>query len=148
MDASRRAVMMGVGGVGLMAVLAACSGYGQPNAGAAAPASQAPSSPAGDAPAAGGGAGLAKTSDIPEGGGKIFADQKVVVVQPAAGQFRAFSATCTHQGCTVDSVESGMINCPCHGSMFNLDGTVMGGPATKPLPEVQIKVEGDTISLA
>ncbi|SDL22714.1 Rieske [2Fe-2S] domain-containing protein [Nonomuraea jiangxiensis] len=48
----------------------------------------------------------------------------------------------------MDNVSGGMINCPCHGSMFNLDGTVMGGPATRPLPQVQIKVDGDTISLA
>ncbi|WP_090943814.1 ubiquinol-cytochrome c reductase iron-sulfur subunit [Nonomuraea jiangxiensis] len=106
------------------------------------------SAPAGDGAGGGDGAGLARTADIPEGGGKIFADRKIVVVQPTAGEFRAFSATCTHQGCTVDNVSGGMINCPCHGSMFNLDGTVMGGPATRPLPQVQIKVDGDTISLA
>jgi Rieske Fe-S protein len=127
-----------------MTVLVACGGGGQDgDADTARPGSEAP------APSTGkGGTSLARTADIPEGGGKIFADRKIIVVQPTAGRFRAFSAVCTHQGCVVDDVSSGMINCPCHGSMFNLDGTVMGGPATKPLPEVRIKVDGDTISLA
>jgi Rieske Fe-S protein len=128
-----------------MTVLAACTGHGMHSgADMAAHMSEASAAPAAQA----GGGALAKTADIPEGGGKIFADRKIVVVQPVAGRFRAFSATCTHQGCTVDNVTGGMINCPCHGSMFDLDGTVMGGPATKPLPEVRIKVDGDTISLA
>jgi Rieske Fe-S protein len=124
-----------------MTVLSACTGHGMHMAAHTSEASAAPAAQA-DSRA------LAKTADIPEGGGKIFADRKIVVVQPVAGRFRAFSATCTHQGCTVDNVTGGMINCPCHGSMFNLDGTVMGGPATEPLPEVGIKVDGDTISLA
>ncbi|MGA5552513.1 Rieske (2Fe-2S) protein [Streptomyces pseudogriseolus] len=99
--------------------------------------------------AAGGGTPLASTADIPEGGGKVFADQKVVVVQPSAGEFKAYSATCTHQGCAVKSVSDGLINCPCHNSNFSVaDGSVSSGPATKPLPEVRITVDGDSITLA
>ncbi|MBE1585399.1 ubiquinol-cytochrome c reductase iron-sulfur subunit [Nonomuraea angiospora] len=133
-----------------MTVLAACAGNGETSADAG-PSASRTSAPAGDtatSPAAKSSAILAKTSDIPKEGGKVFPDQKVVVVQPSAGKFRAYSAVCTHRGCTVSDVSSGMINCPCHGSMFWLDGKVMGGPATKPLPEVPIKVDGDTISLA
>ncbi len=97
----------------------------------------------------GGGTQLASTADIPEGGGKVFADQKVVVVQPSAGEFKAYSATCTHQGCAVKSVSDGLINCPCHNSNFSVaDGSVSSGPATKPLPEVRITVDGDSITLA
>lgn len=147
---SRRAAIVGVGGAGLMTVLAACAGSGQTSAGIGSSGSRA-SAPAaggtGTPPATRAGTVLARTTDIPKEGGKVFPDQKVVVVQPSAGEFRAFSAVCTHQGCTVSDVSSGMINCPCHGSMFWLDGKVMGGPATKPLPEVAIKVDGDTISL-
>jgi Rieske Fe-S protein len=92
---------------------------------------------------------LAKTSEIPVGGGKIFKDEKVVVTQPKKGEFKAFSDICTHQGCQVTSVSGGTINCPCHGSKFNItDGSVANPPANKPLPEKQIKVSGDSIQLA
>lgn len=92
---------------------------------------------------------LAKTSEIPVGGGKIFKDEKVVVTQPKEGEFKAFSDICTHQGCQVTSVSDGTINCPCHGSKFNIaDGSVANPPAAKPLPEKQIRVSGDSIELA
>ncbi|MER6288365.1 Rieske (2Fe-2S) protein [Streptomyces sviceus] len=92
---------------------------------------------------------LAKTSEIPVGGGKIFKDENVVVTQPKKGEFKAFSDICTHQGCQVTSVSGGTINCPCHGSKFNItDGSVANPPANRPLPEKQIKVSGDSIELA
>ncbi|MFD0314061.1 Rieske (2Fe-2S) protein [Streptomyces flavalbus] len=92
---------------------------------------------------------LAKTSDIPVSGGKVFKAEKVVVTQPAEGEFKAFSSTCTHQGCTVAEVADGTINCPCHGSRFRIeDGSVAHPPATKPLPEKQITVDGNSIHLA
>jgi Rieske Fe-S protein len=92
---------------------------------------------------------LAKTTDIPVGGGKVFKDQKVVVTQPTAGDFKAFSAVCTHQGCTVGSVSNGTINCPCHGSKFKVgDGSVAHGPASDPLPSQSITVTGTNITLA
>ncbi len=73
----------------------------------------------------------------------------MVVTQPSAGEFKAFSATCTHQGCAVKSVSDGVINCPCHNSNFSIaDGSVQSGPATKPLPSVAITVSGDSITLA
>ncbi|MER6383692.1 Rieske (2Fe-2S) protein [Streptomyces sp. NPDC001250] len=96
-----------------------------------------------------GGAALAKTSDIPEGGGKIFKDHGVVVTQPTAGTFKAFSAKCTHQGCAVGSVTGGAIVCPCHNSHFSVaDGSVKQGPATQPLPPEKITVSGEDIKLA
>ncbi|MGW1284021.1 Rieske (2Fe-2S) protein [Streptomyces sp. NPDC002586] len=96
-----------------------------------------------------GGAALAKTSDIPEGGGKIFKDHGVVVTQPTAGTFKAFSAKCTHQGCAVGSVTGGAIVCPCHNSHFSVaDGSVKQGPATQPLPAEKITVSGEDIKLA
>ena len=92
---------------------------------------------------------LATTSSIPVGGGTVFADKDVVVTQPTAGEFKAFSATCTHQGCKVKSVADGVIVCPCHGSKFAIaDGAVTAGPAKSPLPEKSVSVEGDSIVLA
>ncbi|MFD7981739.1 Rieske (2Fe-2S) protein [Streptomyces sp. NPDC059071] len=112
----------------------------------------APSSAAGSPPAASASSGrpaLAKTSEIPVGGGTVFKDAKVVVTQPAQGEFKAFSAVCTHQGCLVDKVADGTIDCPCHGSRYRIaDGSVAAGPAPRPLPAEQIDVSSGTITLA
>jgi Rieske Fe-S protein len=93
-------------------------------------------------------AGLASTGDIPVGGGAVFQAEQVVITQPSPGEFRAYSAVCTHQGCIVNDVVGGTINCNCHGSKFGLDGSVTQGPASAPLPAVAVKVTGDQISLA
>ena len=89
---------------------------------------------------------IAKTSDVPVGSGVIVGE--VVVTQPVAGDFKGFSAKCTHKGCTVNKVADGTIDCPCHGSKYNLDGTVANGPATKPLESRAILVQGDSIVMA
>lgn len=92
---------------------------------------------------------VASTSDIPVGGGKIFAEYDLVVTQPTAGTFTAFSATCTHQGCLVATVEGGTINCPCHGSRFAItDGSVTNGPAFRPLPAKEVTAIGTSIKIA
>ncbi|RSD21403.1 Rieske (2Fe-2S) protein [Amycolatopsis eburnea] len=99
--------------------------------------------------AAPGGTSLGAAADIPVGGGKVFADRQVVVTQPVAGTFAAFSAVCTHQGCTVDTVANGTIDCPCHGSKFKIaDGSVANGPAAQPLPKKAVTVTGGKITLA
>ena len=95
-----------------------------------------------------GGVALAKTADIPVGSGKIFAKKGVVVTQPTKGKFVAFSTVCTHQGCAVEKIADGTINCLCHGSKFKIaDGSVADGPAPKPLPAKQIKVSKGSIKL-
>ncbi|MER7520582.1 Rieske (2Fe-2S) protein [Streptomyces sp. NPDC126499] len=107
------------------------------------------STPAGPTSPASPGRALARTSEIPVGGGKVFKEEKVVVTQPSAGDFKAFSAVCTHQGCIVGKVADGTIDCPCHGSRFRVaDGSVAAGPATRPLPTETINVSADTITLA
>ena len=89
---------------------------------------------------------LAATADVPVGGGVILPAAKVVITQPAQGEFKAFDSICTHQQCPVTNVEQKTINCQCHGSRFSIeDGSVKAGPAQAPLPEIPIKVEGDSI---
>ncbi|MFI8171455.1 Rieske (2Fe-2S) protein [Streptomyces sp. NPDC085931] len=148
---ARRTVVAAAGAAGLAVALTACGGSDDGSSGSADSSGTAQGDQgAGSTPSSGGGGGaLASTADIPEGGGKVFADQKVVVTQPTAGEFKAFSATCTHQGCAVKSIADGVINCPCHNSNFSItDGSVKSGPATKPLPEMKITVAGDSITLA
>ncbi len=129
----------------MTAVLAACSTYGKKPeaAGESSTTPAAPSASGGTAaPAA---KAIAKTSDVPVGSGVIVGE--VVVTQPSAGVFKGLSAKCTHKGCTVDKVADGTIDCPCHGSKFNLDGTVANGPAQEPLAVENITVQGDSIML-
>lgn len=87
-------------------------------------------------------------TDVPVGGGKIYADSKIVVTQPTAGQYMAFSAVCTHAGCAVTSVADKQIGCPCHGSKFGIaDGKVEGGPAPKPLPGYKVAVQNGNLTV-
>lgn len=140
---ARRTVVSAAGGMGVVAVLTACGGGTDDKAGGSGGTTGAADGGAGGA----GGGPIAKTADIPVGGGKVFADQGVVITQPTAGEFKAFSSKCTHQGCAVSGVSDGVISCPCHQSLFDAsDGSVKGGPAPSPLPPAPIKVEGDSIT--
>ncbi|MGW1672169.1 Rieske (2Fe-2S) protein [Streptomyces sp. NPDC002324] len=134
---STRRTVLATGAAGTAALLMGCGGdEGGDTAERSSP---------GDT-AADGGEELAKTADIPVGGGKIFDEQKIVVTQPAEGDFKAFSAVCTHMGCIVSSVSDGTIDCACHGSKFKVaDGAVVHGPATEPLPAEKITVAGNSI---
>ncbi|MGF1428022.1 Rieske (2Fe-2S) protein [Kitasatospora sp. LaBMicrA B282] len=169
---TRRVVLCGAGGAAAL-VLAGCSssgsmgsdasaagaptgsgaGMGTPSAGMGAPstgmgtpgASMTPSGAA-SAGSTASGTVLGKAADVPVGGGTVFADAKVVVTQAAAGQYKAFSAVCTHRGCTVSQVAGGKIMCPCHGSEFKIeDGSVAKGPATAALASVPVKVQNGTL---
>jgi Rieske Fe-S protein len=149
---SRRALLAGVGAVGAAVVLSGCGDDDDKGAENSAPTSGGPGATgAGDA---GGGnrdstAPLARTTDIPVGGGTILAAKGVVITQPKAGEFKAFDPICTHQGCPVSNVDGGTINCTCHQSKFSIeDGSVKAGPAPRPLAAKNIKVTGDQITLA
>jgi len=118
----------------------ATSSASRPAAGPTVASSPAAATPAGTVVAA---------STIPVGGGIVLDSAPVVVTQPKAGQFKAFSAVCTHAGCTVAGVQSGVIVCPCHGSTFSItDGSVQGGPAPTALPEVKVTVSGSNVVVA
>lgn len=133
----RQRFIAGAGMAAAATALAACS-----SGGSAAPpvASQ---TPGGTAPAAADPKSLTTTAEVPVGSGVIV--DGVVVTQPAAGDFKAFTAICTHRSCKLSEVADGLIDCPCHGSKFHLDGTVAAGPAAEPLAAVPISVDGDSI---
>jgi nitrite reductase/ring-hydroxylating ferredoxin subunit len=143
-DPTRRAFVRGICGTVYAAALAGC-GDGHRSAAPAAPGPGTPprpTAPTGTEPA------LVATSDIPVGGGKIFPNHRLVVTRPAAGDLRAFTAICTHDGCTLTAVADATINCPCHGSRFAItDGAVVMGPATRALTSRTIRVQGDSIIL-
>lgn len=89
---------------------------------------------------------LAALADIPAGGGLILDDARIVLTRAEDGEVLAFSATCTHQGCTVSSIEQGLIVCPCHLSRFDLaTGAPVSGPARRPLPPVAVEVTGEEV---
>ncbi len=137
-----------------MPLLAACGDDGGDTASDDATTQQTTSSPPADAAttetadgatsAAAG--GLVAAADVPVGGGVVIADESLVVTQPTAGKFQGYSAICTHQSCLVTKVADGKIQCPCHGSSFNVsDGSVAGGPAPSPLSKVTLTVDGDQV---
>ena len=155
--ASRRALLAGACAA-CAAALAGCARYDSNNGGGiagGAPAQSGASAQSSTGSSAAGPASpnapavLASTTDIPVGGGKILPGQKIVITQPHAGSFDAFTAVCTHQGCLVATVSGGTINCPCHGSKFSIaDGGVKGGPAPKSLPTENVTVKNGNIVLS
>lgn len=132
---TRRNVLLGVAATGVaVPVLAACGSSGSTV----------------DKTSTSGEPTTIKESDIPVGGGRIYPDQQLVVTQPTAGEFKAFSAICTHQGCTVNDVSGGFIKCPCHGSMFAI---ATGKPtadsfAKAPLPEKKVVESGTNLTVS
>ncbi|WP_281898237.1 Rieske (2Fe-2S) protein [Phytohabitans aurantiacus] len=149
-----RRTVLAAGAVGTVGLVAAC---GSDDSGDSASTSSGSTTPTAAAPSASSSAdsgstgsnALASTSEIPVGSGKIFEDEKVVITQPTEGDFKCFSAVCTHQGCLVSKVDSDAITCTCHQSTFSLkDGSVLGGPAKSALPAADITVSGTSISLA
>ncbi len=157
---TRRRALAGAATVGVgVPLLAACGDDGSSTATdpSPSPTSSAPepsattTAPSGDAGSAEAPAadGLVATADVPVGGGVVLQGEELVVTQPSAGEFKAFTAVCTHQGCLVGSVTGGEIVCPCHNSMFDIsDGSVLGGPATAALAEVAVSVSGDQVQRA
>ncbi|WP_436891083.1 Rieske (2Fe-2S) protein [Nocardiopsis dassonvillei] len=136
---SRRAALGAAAAAAAVAGAAACSG--PPETGGAPPS---PSPSPGTDPAPSPEESVATVDEVPVGGGVVLAGVAVVVTQPEAGEFRAFSTACTHEGCPVDEVAGGEIVCPCHGSRFSIaDGSPTEGPATDPLEEYTVTVTGE-----
>jgi nitrite reductase/ring-hydroxylating ferredoxin subunit len=143
---SRRAVFGGALGVGIgVPLLAACGSDSEDSSAGGDTGS------GGDSGGETGGGttssgGIGKTSEVPVGGAKIFKAEKVMVSQPTEGEFRAFSAVCTHQSCAITKLDGDEIECTCHFSRFSIkDGSVTKEPADKPLPELKVTVSGDEL---
>jgi Rieske Fe-S protein len=156
--ATRRCVLLGAGVLGAAGVLTACSttpvpydanDAGQtPGTDTATPAATPSAAASGAASTGQSGTLLGEAAAIPVGGGMIYTSAKVVVTQPTAGEYKAFSAVCTHVGCLCNQVADGTIDCPCHGSKFKItDGSVVTGPAPSPLSTASITVSDGKILL-
>lgn len=130
---TRRGVLATGTGIAALPALAACGDE-------TAPVESAPAAPRT-------GTALVDVADVPVGGCAVVQDHKVVVTQPSEGEFKAFSAVCTHQGCLVSSSSDGVIPCTCHGSDFSLtDGSVIKGPAKEPLAEVSVEARDGVVT--
>jgi Rieske Fe-S protein len=148
---SRRTVLRGVvaaGAIGMATpLLAGCGGgsSSSPDGGGTTLGESDPGSSG-----AGAGTKLVATSEVPVGSGKILTGPKIVVTQPTQGDYKAFTAVCTHLGCTVGSISDGFIICPCHGSHYAIATGVPtpDSPAKAPLAPIDIKVKGSEIDLA
>lgn len=143
---SRRAVITtGAGAAAGLGLLAACGSNG--GSGAATPATTAATATTaagtgGTAGGSGSSAAIVALSSISVGQAvaATLNGSPIVVSRPTDTSAAAFSAICTHQGCTVN-VNGATLNCPCHGSEFNaLTGAVERGPATQALPSVPVTV--------
>lgn len=89
------------------------------------------------------GQALSSTADVPLNSGKVVGDTLITQRQP--GVFDAFVSRCTHAGCVLPGVDGDTIVCPCHGSRFALNGTVLRGPAMEPLVPVEVRVHSGLI---
>jgi cytochrome b6-f complex iron-sulfur subunit len=133
---SRRQVVVAVPGAAGLALLVAACGSGSSGSQAGA---------GGD-----GGGGSLQLSAVPVGSAVAAKDasgKPVVVARPAQDRVVAFSAVCTHMGCTVAPAGT-TLKCPCHGSAFDATtGAVLNGPASRPLPSVSVRVDGGSVVL-
>ncbi|MFM1994491.1 MAG: hypothetical protein RLZZ610_8 [Actinomycetota bacterium] len=135
---SRRGVIASAVGASAVVALSACS----PEI------TDLGSTPAPKAPSTSEPVVVAKTSDIPIGSGKKFDVEGVpiLVTQPRAGEFRAFSAVCTHAGFVMSNVANSEIKCDNHGAVYSADdGSVLSGPAPRALGKITVTVEGDDV---
>lgn len=148
---SRRQVIAGVGASAL--ALAGCAPTEQPEAGqppAAEPSgSSPPPSGSSQPPSASSEASATLTplEDVKVGEAVLVKSDagEVLVCRTADQEAVAFSAICTHKGCTVEPAVKELL-CPCHGSRFNMaDGAVLGGPAEAPLAKVEVHVKDGNV---
>lgn len=81
-----------------------------------------------------------------DGYNQIIERRSIFLVRTGESQVLAIDSTCTHLGCRVswDSDEQ-LIKCPCHGGIYDREGTVKSGPPPRPLARLATRVDGDQI---
>ncbi|MCF4007647.1 Rieske 2Fe-2S domain-containing protein [Corynebacterium uropygiale] len=85
-------------------------------------------------------------TDVPVGSAVIVG--KFIVAQPTAGEYRAYSTVCPHQGSTINAVDGDTVVCPAHGSVFSIaDGSVLTGPSGQPLTAAHLEENAGTLSV-
>ncbi len=90
---------------------------------------------------------LGDANNFPPGSRTILPDIPAVVYN-IQGKHVAYSLTCTHLGCTIEPDGEKDFACPCHGSRYTKDGSVLKGPANKPLRQLRLeKLEDNTLKL-
>ena len=72
--------------------------------------------------------------------------EALLVIRTEEGAYRALGARCTHLGCQVRPGKQ-VLRCPCHGSVFDLAGTVIRGPASKPLPRYTVDATEENLEI-
>ena len=91
---------------------------------------------------------VGKLSEIEKNSGRIirFGNKPVIVIRTAAGDVRAFSATCTHLDCTVQyKSDQGILWCACHNGKYDLNGRNISGPPPRPLDAYRVVVQGEEV---
>lgn len=79
---------------------------------------------------------------VKDGWRSTIAKKAVWVVKQSNGAVTAFSPMCPHLGCGYRwNAPVRQFQCPCHGSVYDVTGKVLAGPAPRPLDELPIKVE-------
>jgi Rieske Fe-S protein len=90
----------------------------------------------------------ATTAEVKPNSGKIFrfGSKPGILVRLPSGEWRAFSAVCTHLQCTVQyRTDLEQIWCPCHNGHFDLSGKNVSGPPPAPLESYDVNVKGDEV---
>ena len=97
-----------------------------------------------------------RTVTVPTAGNSLATVGGMAIVQTGIGNFlvtrtgatsaNVLTATCTHEGCTVSNFSGSQFVCPCHGSTYSTSGTVVQGPATRPLQSFAAQVSGDVLT--
>ncbi|MDR7330573.1 Rieske (2Fe-2S) protein [Corynebacterium guangdongense] len=84
-------------------------------------------------------------TQVPVGSAVIVGD--VIIAQPTAGNFVAYSTSCPHQGNKITQVNDGTVTCTAHNSVFDIaDGSVLDGPSRDPLAAGKATVDGGTVT--